>query len=253
MSLYFEIMESPDSAVLGAKVKIYDGFTIGRTNADFTIRDKKLSSLHAKIEVTADNRLTLVDQDSSNGIVINERKVRSVVMFPNVMFIVGKTKVRVFESLSDGLVEGLRFANWSDELRGQIRIFLEKQAEKIGDITAGSPFIPVKNGPYKSELLPFVEALRLRFTAGLQSDEELTLGYGPRRAGFHHFDISLLEPDCPDELFELRPGALGIELICFDSDFLRVNGKTVSKKQLRDGDTLDFGRSQIQISFMGGV
>ena len=252
MNLYFEVIDSPDASLRGAKFKVYGGMTLGRKDVDFLIKDRKLSAFHAKVESSEDGRLTLVDQDSSNGILINERRVRQVVLFPNVIFTVGKTKVRVFESVSDNAVEGLRFANWSDELRGKLRLFLEKQSEKISEITVGSPLSSLKKGPYNAEVEPFDEAIRLDFIAGIQIDEEMVLGYGPRRAGFHHFDISLLEPQCPDELFELRPsGTGGVEILCFDPQFVKVNGASVTKKNLRHGDLLSFGRSQIRVSLVG--
>lgn len=253
MNLYLEIMDSPDSSLAGAKFKIYGGMTIGRKDVDFVIKDRKLSAFHAKVEAAEDGRLTLVDQESSNGILINERRVRQVVLFPNVIFTIGKTKIRVFESISDVAVQGLRFANWSDELKGKLRIFLDKQSEKISEITAGSPLSLAKRGPYHSELEPFYEAIKLDFVSGIQTEEELILGYGPRRAGFHHYDISLLEPQCPDELFEIRPGDTGAELLCFDPDFLKINGSSVSKKQIQNGDLLSFGRSQIRLSLVGGT
>ncbi len=253
MNLYLEIVESPDTSLLGAKFKIYPGMTLGRKDVDFQIKDRKLSAFHAQITAAEDGRLSLVDQDSSNGILINERRVRQVVLFPNVIFTIGKTKIRVFESVGDSAIEGLRFANWSDELKMRLRLFLDQQSEKISEITAGSPFSAIRSGPYHSEVGPFEEAIKLDFVSGIQTDEELVLGYGPRRGGFHHYDISLLEPQCPDELFELRPTETGVEILCFDPQFIKVNGASVSKKVLRSGDVLSFGRSQIRISLIGGT
>lgn len=253
MNLYLEVLNSPDVRLIGAKIKLYDGLTLGRKGADFQIKDKKLSSLHAQIQQGEDGRLVLVDQDSANGILINEHQVKQVVLFSNVIFTLGKTEFKVFEAVGDAHVDGLRFINWSDELRGKLRTFLEQYQEKMSEYTEGSPMAPKPRGPYQMDIAPFFEALKLSFIAGLQTDEELFLGYGPRRAGFHHFDISLLEPACPDELFELRPTSDGILLICFDSEFMTLNGNAVTKVTLSDGDTLAFGRSKIRISMIGGT
>lgn len=251
MNLYLEILESPDLSLVGAKVRLYAGFTLGRKDVDFVIRDKKLSACHARVEVNADGRFVLIDLDSSNGVFINDRKVRQVVLLNNVHFTIGKTTLKVLEALSDQSVEGLRFANWSDELRGHLRLFLEKQNESVAEGTNAASAVQSFKGVYSAVISPFFEAVQLTFTAGLQVDEEFILGYGPRRGGFYHFDIALLEPQCPEELFELRPVEAGVELVCFDSDFLKLNGQSVSKHLLQNGDRLDFGRSQIHVSLLG--
>lgn len=55
--------------------------TVGRNRtADFIIDTPLLSRVHCRLEVSDDDRLTVIDLDSTNGTFVNDRRVQRAVL-----------------------------------------------------------------------------------------------------------------------------------------------------------------------------
>lgn len=106
--------------------------------------------------------------------------------------------------------------------------------------------------PERSETLSlqsFSPALRLYFIQGIQTDEEIILGYGPRQAGSDSLDIELLEDEAPRQAFELHPGPGAVEIRVL-SPQVSLNNKPVKSEILKDGDLIGLGNTLIKVSYL---
>ena len=261
MSIYLEILETPDLKLKGQIVEIFAGLKIGRREGQLVLQDAHLSGLHAVVEEVGQNRFALVDQDSHNGILLNGRQVKRVFLLPDVVFFMGQTSFKVVVQ-HDSILDVSALVSWQERLRENLRRFLrsidrEKDSEIEGQLRglevplAGSEDLPL--GPYYQTLVPFPFCINLLFTRGPQAETSWVLGYGPRRAGFKHFDLPLSEAQIPDELFEIRANAQSqkIEIICFDTEIIKINGRGAEKTTVKHGDALSFGQSEILIEVLG--
>ncbi len=95
----------------------------------------------------------------------------------------------------------------------------------------------------------FSPALKLTFVQGAQSDQEIILGYGPRKAGADCLDIDLLDEDAPKEAFELLPGPGMVEIKISSPDRVKLNNSTLDADMLKDGDLISFGKTIIKVSY----
>ncbi|MEZ4704378.1 MAG: FHA domain-containing protein [Bdellovibrionota bacterium] len=77
-------------------------FTLGRSRADFVLTDKKVSSIHARFEIQG-KFAKVIDENSTNGILLNGQKVRESNLNNLDMIDLGFSKIRV------NLVENLKF------------------------------------------------------------------------------------------------------------------------------------------------
>ena len=109
-------------------------------------------------------------------------------MMPGVVFRLGRTSFRVISVEAPDAPEFARIRTWKENLADKLP--LDWVQNKIPD-GAGQAFSPT---------------LRLKFVQGIQADESMLLGYGPRRAGAHSLDIDLRDPEAPELAFEIIPG-----------------------------------------------
>lgn len=261
MAIFLEIIETPDPKLKGHVVEIFPGLKIGRREGQLVIQDAHLSGHHATIEKVGQDRFALVDNESHNGIILNGRRVKRVSLLPDVVFLMGETSFKVVVQ-SESVLDVSALVSWQERLKGNLGRFLrsidrEKESELEGQLK-GLDLDEVKSkdlplGPYYQIISPFPYPIKLTFTEGPQAETSWILGYGPRRAGFKHFDLSLSEPHMPNELFEVRaaPDSSAIEIVCFDEDALSINGHTFHKAHLKHGDRLRLGKSEIQVEIIG--
>ena len=261
MAIFLEITETPDTKLKGQVIEIFSGLKIGRREGQLIIQDAHLSGLHALVEEVGQNRFALVDQDSHNGIILNGRTVKRVFLLPDVVFVMGETSFRVVVQ-HDSILDVSALVSWQERLKENLRRFLrsidrEKESEIEGQLRgldlAGPRNGDLPLGPYFQVMTPFPYCLRLVFTQGPQAETVWVLGYGPRRAGFRHFDLALFEPQVPDEVFEIRadPQSNQIEIVCFDTEVIKINDVTAGKAHLKHGDRLRVGASEIVVEILG--
>jgi pSer/pThr/pTyr-binding forkhead associated (FHA) protein len=173
----------------------------------------------------------LSDLNSSNGIHISGRRVKKVALLPGVIFEVGRTQFKVVTVEETEALDFSRFVTW----------------RTIVSATLPSQEIPNLS---QRECVPFSPALKLSFVQGIQSDEELVLGYGPRSAGSDSLDIELFDQDAPPQAFELLPGPGMVQIKISSMGRVLLNNKTVKAEMLKDGDLISFGNTLIKVSYL---
>ncbi|NUN04331.1 MAG: FHA domain-containing protein [Bdellovibrio sp.] len=229
MLTFIEILEGSNA---GSRYKVAEGVTLGRGGADIVVKDPKISALHAKVTLSDAGRWTLLDLDSSNGVYISGRRVKKVSLIPGVIFEIGRTKFKVVLVEEEKAEEFSRIVTWCNML-----------AESFADAQLDLPLkVPALKG--------FNPALKLTFIQGIQADEEIILGYGPRYAGSDSLDIELFDEDAPKDAFELHPGPGSASLKVSTPGLVSLNNKSVNAETLQDGDLISFGTSVIRISYV---
>lgn len=230
MALFIEIIEGSGK---GRKCKVTAGLQIGRAKGDFIVNDPKISGLHAQIEEDAKGNLILADAGSSNGIIINQQKVRQIKIMLGVTFQLGKTHFRIIETeLSPIISSMLEKETWRAVLRRCL------SAE------------PAPSQNQQSLVEAFVQPLKLSFIQGIQAEEEWLLGFGPRQAGSSQFDLFLKDSVAPDIAFELRPSPEGVELINRAPEILKINDQSPTVCLLKNDDMIEIGLTKIKVSFI---
>lgn len=230
MATFIEIIKGPNE---GSRFKVDNGLTIGRSKADIVVKDPKISSTHAQFALDGKGQLILTDLNSSNGLHIDGRRVKKVSLLPGVIFEVGRTLFKVIaveEEVEETVLS--RPLTWRDVLKDKFSILEED-----------------KNYT-KTKLQSFSPAIKLNFIEGIQADEEIILGYGPRSAGADSLDIELLDEHAPQEAFEIHPGPGMAEIKIKALGRVNINNKSVNAKTLKDGDLISFGKTLIKVTYL---
>ncbi len=230
MVLFIEILGGPQQ---GSRFRVEPGYKIGRNRGEILVRDEKISGEHARFELDNKGQFVLIDLESSNGILIANRRVKKIAMLPGVAFRLGHTDFRVLTVEAPLAQEFARVRSWRENL-----------AEKL-------VIDSVKNSSIEGAGLPFSPTLKLKFIQGVQADESLLLGYGTRKAGANSLDIDLRDPEAPTHAFEISPrngGLAQIKNLCQSK--LSLNNKPVETEALQDGDIIRVGSTLIKVTYV---
>lgn len=228
MGLVIEILEGIQK---GEVFKLADKSTLGRKKADITIKDPNVSTLHAIVMFDENGIPVLVDQNSRNGLIVNDTVVRKVALYPETKFMVGNTEfiVKVF---SDAEMEDhFPTKTWRDLL-----------ADEINQSAL--------NTEPPQELSAFNPKVELQFVQGIQTDESRILTFGPRTAGFWSLDISLYEMEAPELAFKIIPSPEGARIVNFDLNRVLLNDNVFESQVLVSGDRIKIGESIIKVLFL---
>jgi pSer/pThr/pTyr-binding forkhead associated (FHA) protein len=229
MVTFIEIIEGSQE---GSRFKMEPGLVIGRTTGDILLKDAKVSSQHARVELDSRDQLVLLDLDSSNGLIIGGRRVKKIALLPGVTFEIGRTKFIVTLVEETQASEFSRIVTWRSFLADQLRDFNFRENSKAPQLEAFTP------------------ALKLQFIRGIQTDEEYILGYGPRQAGMDSLDIELQDEEAPKEAFELRPGPGMVEIKILAQGKVLLNNRTAKTEMLKEGDLISIGTTVIKVSYL---
>jgi pSer/pThr/pTyr-binding forkhead associated (FHA) protein len=230
MITFIEVLDGPEA---GSRFQANENTTLGRTNADIVIQDSKISGTHARVQADNKGQLVLVDLDSINGIYVNSQRVKKVSLLQGVIFTIGKTQFRVVlieEKQAKQEVGIIR--SWRDVLQRSLLDTINY--DKPSDI----------------RLEGFTPPIRLKFITGIQTDEEVILGYGPRMFGSNCLDIELLDQEAPQNAFELHPGPGMVEFVNKAPGKVKLNQKSTSKQMLQDDDLISVGATTIKITYL---
>lgn len=231
MVLLFEVIEGPS---VGQQFKVNSGMRMGRNTGEIIINDPKVSGFHAQIERDSAGKLILVDQNSSNGLLIDGIRLQKVVLIPGVIFQVGRTFLKVMQAEEDTAArEPSGPTNWRSELEKQVlRVSGENDSQKATNLQVFRP------------------AIRLVFTEGPQAELEQIWGYGPRKAGSSGLDLELFETGAPPTAFEVWPDPDGLRYRTSHTDLVRLNNLPSETDLLKDGDEIRIGKTLIRIDFI---
>lgn len=229
MVTFIEILDGPNE---GSRFKVEEGLTLGRSKADIIIKDGKVSGTHAQFVKDGKGQFVLQDLDSSNGIHISGRRVKKVALLPGVIFELGNTQFKVVTVEEDLALDFSRLITWRSILKDHLSNLDAPESAKSVTLKSFSP------------------ALRLQFIQGLQTDEEIILGYGPRSAGSDSLDIELLDEEAPKEAFELHAGPGMVQIKIKALGRVALNNKSVDAEMLKDGDLISLGNTLIKVSYI---
>ncbi|WP_413559230.1 FHA domain-containing protein [Bdellovibrio sp. HCB209] len=229
MVTFIEILNGVNE---GSRHQIRDGMTLGRSQADIIIKDPKVSGTHAQVAIDGKGQLVLLDLDSSNGLHIDGRRVKKIALIPGVIFEVGRTEFKVITVEEEQAPDFERLLTWRNIVSVKV------------------PELQIENTEPKKQLERFSPALKLNFIRGIQADEEIILGYGPRMAGADSLDIELLDVDAPRDAFQLVAGPGQVQLKVLATGRVTLNNKKVSAEMLSDGDMISIGSTVIKVSYL---
>ncbi len=227
MGLNFVVTEGERK---GDRFRLSAGITVGRSKTNIALRDAKVSSHHARIELDHNGGLVLIDNNSANGIWANGIKQEKIVLAAGLLIRIGNTVLQVVDDFEMALEEGQR-----DTWQGKVWTYLNLLASR-----------PTSHP--KTQASVFDPALELTFTRGPQAGERCYLGYGPRKIGAASTDLPIDDPTALDVCFELWPDKQGIVFKTEYPDRVRLNDKSVESEILRDGDIITFGDNEIRIA-----
>lgn len=228
MVTFIEITEGPHE---GSRYRLEEGLQVGRTQGHIQISDPKISSLHAQVELDGKGQFILVDLESSNGLIIGGRRVKRVALLPGVSFEIGRTPCRVVVVNEVEAEDYGRVMTWRTILQDSL---VDHKGRNEIQASSGKIFTPL---------------LKLRFIQGIQSDEIITLGYGPRIFGANTLDIELLDPDAPQTAFEIHPVPGGAQIKNLSDRNVLLNNQPIMTEALTDGDVISVGNSLIKVSY----
>jgi pSer/pThr/pTyr-binding forkhead associated (FHA) protein len=212
-----------------------DGYSVGRARADVKLDDPKVSGTHAVVRKNKQGDLMLIDQNSSNGIKVNGEKVRNLTLLPGVTFELGRSSFRVVER--EGEIEDT-MANTTS--REEWVLTLKAELERVTGPRAPSP----------SSVRLFEPMVQLTFLQGIQADQTILLGYGPREFGADSLDVELEDETSPPVAFELSPLDGGVEFHTEFPDIVRLNDASIARQILHEGDAIQIGQTIIQVGFV---
>ena len=228
MALFFNIVRGDQE---GDRFEIHDGLSIGRLKGDIVLNDSKVSSLHAQVKKEEEDKFVLIDNNSSNGLLINGQKVEKVSLLPGTIIQIGHTFLKITED-NRGESEELLEEHWLDILKDHF----------LGGKTSVKAF--------DREVTPFTRPLRLVFVQGIQTDQIWEISYGPRSFGSASPEFALLEPHCPEQCFTLNPSPEGVIFKTQIPQEIFLNSKSQSSEKLNEGDLIQIGDTIIKVEFI---
>lgn len=227
MALLIEITEGIQK---GERFPIFDGVTFGRKSTDIVIKDPNVSSLHAKVEFDGNNNPKIIDQKSKNGLIFHGVVVTEIPLQADTEFIIGDTPFKTVQVTQRELDRLFPRKTWQERFYD----YLEKN-------------LPQTQPP--EVLLPFSPKVELHFIQGLQAEEVLTVGYGPRTAGFYSLDIALHDDKSPEQAFKLIPDEGGAKILNCSLDKVFLNDAVFESALLVSGDRIKIGDTLIKVLF----
>lgn len=227
MALFFNIVRGDQE---GRRFEIREGLSIGRIKGDIVLDDAKVSSLHAQVKKEDKDKFVLVDNNSSNGLLINGKRVEKASLLPGTIIQIGHAFLKVVEDNSDENSELLE-EDWLDILKDHF--LMGKTAVKAFD----------------RGVAPFESPLRLTFIQGIQTDQVWEIAYGPRSFGHSFPEFPLHEPNCPDHCFTLTPNPEGALFKTEIPKEIFLNGEQKSAEKLKEGDLIHIGDTIIKVEF----
>ena len=213
------VIKALTGPVKGKAFPVRHGLKIGRSVGDVLLPDRLVSDLHAEIKVYPNGKIMIIDKDSKNKIIIDDQKIVKSILEKGTKFKIGETE---FE---------LAFVKTPEEA---VLDFINKHSKNI------------QNNPLS--LKPFVRAIELVFTSGLQKGQRYYLSYGPRFLGSAFVDIPIFEKEAPKKAFAFVPDKTETFFMTDHPEIIKFNGQNIKKTTIDDGDTILVGTTNLQLN-----
>ena len=212
------IIQALTGPVKGKAFKLRHGLQIGRSSGDIILKDGLVSDLHAEIQIYSSGKIMIVDMESKNKILIDDKKVIKSVLEEGSKFTIGSTEFKV------------KFIKTPEEAWSQ---FLALSTKKT------------QNQPLS--LKAFSKNVEVKFLYGIQKGHSYHLSYGPRLFGRHSVDCPVFDKKSPAKSFTLIPKEQDIFFITKYPNIVQFNKQQVKKAKVNHGDQILIGDSLLEI------
>ena len=212
------VLKALTGPVKGRVFPVKHGLRIGRALGDIILKDQLVSDLHAEIQIYANGKIMIIDKDSKNKIIINNRKTVKSVLEKGSKFRIGQTDFK------------LDFIRPPEEICSE---FIKKNAKNIQD--------------HPLFLQPFLRAIEIVFLSGLQKGHRHYLSYGPRFFGSCSVDFPVFEKKAPEKAFALVPGKVNTFFITSHPSVVQLNRKKIKKANIKNGDRILIGSTILKV------
>jgi hypothetical protein len=243
--LLLEIIQGPNAGqmfTIHLGDRIGNGF--GESRAEIKIPTPNISSLHAKVIKDENNQLALVALNQSKFFIQNSKKVDQIILLPGEVFKIEELILKVHSAagLPNNLVKQknplkLPLGNKNprsalEELESGLLQCIDKSMQNIESMV----------------IRPFQNPIQMRFTQGVQLEESIIIGWGPRSFGKNTYELTLTDPIALDLAFLLSPGLAGVcEFSTEHPEQIFINGHSTKKAVLSSGDKIQFGNNIIEV------
>jgi hypothetical protein len=254
-----EVIEGPNK---GQIYPIKEGFRIGSGSGDIKteiqISGRNISTLHAKIMADEKGRLVLIALNPSRVFYVNSQKQNRVTLVHGQVF-----------KMEDMLIRAQDAGQKNEAFTQNIHIQTVLIAEKPRSINDSNQTVAISQpqsahrslgnllmnyiqhipkNQIENSVMAFKNPLQMRFTQGLQFEESIVVGWGPRRFGKSTLEFALTDPVAPGLAFTLSPGPKG-EFVFTTSypNIVFINGQKMKKAILMSGDKIKVGDTIIEI------
>ena len=200
--------------------------SLGRRQGEILLsEDNTVSSLHGRVITLGGGQLALKDAGSQNQFLVNGRKVEQVDITDGSVFQVGQCVFQVVKVSDKEVKNFVVEKNWKEV------VFEALTNNKALGVSGATSLEPV---------------VRVECIQGPSADISWYLGFGPRLFGPLCEDIEILEKDSGDISFEISQSNNGPAVRALSQNVL-INKKSVTEKQLVDGDEIQVGSSIFKI------
>ncbi|OFZ13797.1 MAG: hypothetical protein A2Z20_06015 [Bdellovibrionales bacterium RBG_16_40_8] len=238
MSLRLKITSGP---LQGREYQLKPGIIIGRSGAEISINDAKISGRHAKIENGPAGDLLMIDLGSTNGLLVQGKKLTQVSLTHGLTIRIGNTFCEIQKMAPSSKIEDSTLPPLPNK---------PPKPREPSDYFADLNLVLSKKLKNKIRaILPFKPLVILQVTHGLQTGTEWTLGYGPRTFGASELDLHILDPGAPPHTFSVEPRNNRIYLTTAHPQKIRLNGRAISSEELKNGDEIAVADTRIKVSF----
>ncbi len=220
MRLQFEVLDGPNK---GKKITLKKGLVVGRQMEFLNFADMMMAEQHGVLDFDSKMSWYFECLAPAKALVGTKEQAR-ISLIPGLVFHLGRTAFRVvlkeshlYESWQEGLIQ------WLKDNPG-----IQKE----------------------SKTFFFLNPISLAFVQGPQSDEFITLSYGPRVLGHGNLDIHLKDPQAPrtvGQFFQVGDQCY-LENLC--GERATINSNFFDQHPIQDGDRLKINSTIIELSII---
>lgn len=210
--------------------------TLGRRQADILIDDPRASGSHAEIRLEG-KKHKLLDLNSTNGTLVNQKKVKEVILSDQDIIEIGSTVLCYFADVRD-------FHGEAEEMTHSQKRAAPSPESRVADFQEVSRVTEWSTTSKKIPLYPIRLEVIQGESSGLAQDyQKIQVTIGRIGCDFVLSDKDLSRKHCLIEMLS-RSSVFLKDLNSTNGTYL--NGDAVSVSRLQDGDLIGIGSSIIK-------
>lgn len=221
----------------GRVFDIQNNMKIGRSRGDVVLEDSLVSDFHAEIKLNSKGDFMLLDLDSKNGILFEDKKRNEVNLKKGVEFKIGRNVFQVF----------LNPNSQNSASQNPLGSFLEKN---LNSFTDKSP----------ETLSAFSHHVELHFLSGPQEGENCHLTYGPCIFEKDENGNLVLSQNVSNCLFCITSNHKSKNtdnqidkhaiFVLSEQSQIKLNDKNIKEQIIKSNDVITFDDTQIELKVL---